>query len=89
MILATMVYFSEKAAPATGHIAVIVPPPRPLNIAQDFDSEDHDSRFHLLELFSESAAQYYVYVDATVHITPQTIPQLLTYNKPIIAPMCK
>lgn len=55
---------------------------------QEFDSEDQDSKHYFLDMFSESGAEYYVYIDSSVHITSTTIPELVSYQKPVISPMC-
>ena len=57
--------------------------------SQEFEDQDHDTKHYLLEMFAKSTAEYYVYMDSSVHLTTTTIPDLLSYQKPIIAPMCK
>ena len=56
---------------------------------QEFDNEDHDNRFMLLKMFAKTTAEYFVYLDSTVFLTPDAIPELLRYQKPFISPMCK
>ena len=55
---------------------------------QEFDSEDHDTKHYFLEMYTKTTADYFVYIDSSVHITKETIPELLSYQKSIIAPLC-
>ena len=57
--------------------------------SQEFDSEDHDSKHYLLEMYTKTSAEYFIYIDASVHITVETIPELVSYQKPVISPLCK
>ena len=57
--------------------------------SQEFDSEDHDSKHYLLEMYTKTSAEYFIYIDASAHITVETIPELVSYQKPVISPLCK
>lgn len=57
------------------------------HLQEEFDSEDHDSKHYFLEMYAKTAAEYFVFIDSSVHITADTIHELVSYQKPVIAPL--